>query len=323
MTSTDPRHDQRPLGQTGLSVSRLSLGTARWRSTGDRTASADDRRRLFERVTRGTGADRQIAVIDTANSYGDSEQLIGGLIGECGGLPDRVLLQTKADRDFGSGDFSGARMRRSLQESLDRLGLTSLPMVYIHDPENADWDSAMATDGPVAALVHARDQGLIDHLGLSGGSVGLMERYLRTGLFESLITHMRYTLVDRSADRLLTVAAELGIGVFNAAPYGGGLLTRWPATTRRYAYGDGDPELLAAADAMGRLCADHRIPLAAAALQFSLRDPRITSTIVGMLTVADLDATIGLAAMELPAALWTELDQLLPPRRTWQDADEL
>jgi D-threo-aldose 1-dehydrogenase len=151
--------------------------------------------------------------------------------------------------------------------------------------------------------------------------VGLLTRFLATGHFEALITHNRYTLVDRSADPLLDLAAAHGLGVLNAAPYGGGMLTRWPVDRSRYAYGEAPAALVGAANEMGRLCAEAAVPLAAAALQFSTREPRITSTIVGMRTVADLEASIELDEVTIPDELWAALLAVPLDPSTWQDAD--
>lgn len=304
----------RPFGATGLRVPPITIGTARWRDGPGRVAPAAHTDAL---LTSLTDANRPV-VLDTANSYGNSEQRIGDFYASREGVPGHVLIQTKADRDFTTGDFSGARMRRSLQESCDRLRLPALPMVYIHDPENTSWDHAMAADGPVAALIEAREEGLIEHLGLSGGTVDVMERYVRTGHFEALITHMRWTLVDRSADALLSAAHERGMGVMNAAPYGGGLLTQYPAATSRYAYGEAAPEVAAAADSIGRACADHGIPIAAAALQFSARDNRIDSTIVGVLEQNDWNATSELLRVAVPQSVWDTVEAVLPPASLWQ-----
>lgn len=304
----------RSFGRTGLVVPPISIGTARWRDGTARVAGADLTDAMLSSLT---DADQPI-VLDTANSYGNSEQRIGDFYASRGGVPEHVLIQTKADRDFTTGDFSGARMRRSLQESCDRLQLPTLPMVYIHDPENTSWDEAMATDGPVAALIEARDAGIIGHLGLSGGTVDVMERYVRTGHFEAVISHMRWTLVDRSADALFSAAQERGMGIMNAAPYGGGLLAQYPPVTSRYAYGEAAPDVASAADSIGRACAELDIPLAAVALQFSARDERIHSTIVGVLEQEDWDATSELLEVEVPQTVWDVVEAVLPPESVWQ-----
>jgi D-threo-aldose 1-dehydrogenase len=261
-----------------------------------------------------------VRFLDTSNNYGlgESERRIGRAIREYGGLPDDFVLQTKADRDMQTGDFSAARMRRSLEESIERLGLERLPLVYLHDPENTTWNESMADDGPVAALVQARDEGLVGHLGISGGPVKLLARYVETDIFEALITHNRFTLVDRSADALLSLAAGRGLGVINASPYGGGLLTRWPVTDSWYAYDKAPPALMDAANSFGALCNEFGVPLAAAALQWSVRDSRITSTIIGMNTLRDLSATDELLEVAIPPELWAAFEAVPLDATTWQ-----
>ena len=311
----------RELGTTGIEVTRLCAGAAAW-SPPDHPHGGSE---PAESAALAGALFRSDVVryLDTSNNYGDgeSERRIGSAIRAAGGIPPGFVVQTKADRDMATGDFSGSRMRASIAESLGRLGLASLPVVFLHDPENTTWERAMADDGPVAALVSAREEGLIGHLGLSGGPVGLLTRLLETGHFEAVITHNRYTLVDRTADPLLDLAAAHGLGVLNAAPYGGGMLTSWPVGRTRYAYGEAPTTLIAAANEMGELCADAGVPFAAAALQFSTRDPRITSTIVGMRTVGDLEASIELDAIEVPEELWAALLAVPLDPSSWQDAE--
>jgi D-threo-aldose 1-dehydrogenase len=149
------------------------------------------------------------------------------------------------------------------------------------------------------------------------GPVELMARYLRTGAFDALITHNRWTLVDRSAGALLDEAVSLGIGVVNGAPFGGGTLAKGTAESDKYAYRPATPEVLGRIRAMEQACAHHGVPLAAAALQFSLRDPRITSTIVGISTPDRLEQTVRIATRDVPDDLWAELAPLAAPRADW------
>ena len=109
------------------------------------------------------------------------------------------------------------------------------------------------------------------------------------------------------------MASRRGIGVLNAAPYGSGLLAKGPEVYPRYAYSDAPEELVARARAINDVCRDYEVPLGAAALQFSLRDPRITSTIVGMTRPERIQETLDLAAWPIPDELWNRLEALAGP----------
>jgi D-threo-aldose 1-dehydrogenase len=308
----------RPLGRTGLQVTALCVGGS---PLGNMSAlygyevSTERALRTLRAVLAGP-----INFLDTSNNYGDgeSERRIGAALREAGGLPDGFVLATKVDR-AASGDFSGARVRRSLQESLDRLGLERLALVYLHDPEHISFEDGVAPGGPVQALVELQREGLIDHLGVAGGPIDLMRRYIRTGAFEVVITHNRFTLVDRSAEPLLDEARELDVAVVNAAPFGGGVLAKGPAAVRDYAYGPAHPDVMARIEAMDAACARHDVPLAAAALQFSLGEPRVASTIVGISAPERVEETVALARWPIPAGLWDELLALVPAREVWLD----
>jgi D-threo-aldose 1-dehydrogenase len=250
--------------------------------------------------------------LDTAASYGDgeSERRIGEVLKRRGGLPEGVVLATKADRDLQTGDFSGDQMRRSVERSLKLLGLDRLQLCYLHDPEHERFEHMMAPGGPVEVLRDLRDEGVIEHLGVAGGPIDMEIRYVETGLFEAVITHNRYTLVDRSAEPLLDVAAERGVALLNAAPYGSGILAKGPDAYARYAYEEAPQEMVERVRAMQEACREFGVSLAAAALQFSVRDPRVASTIVGISRPERIDQTVDLAAESISEELWERLDRL-------------
>src|ERR671920_179666 len=180
---------RRALGGTGLSVSPLCVGCA---PLGDMPETFDfsvDEERAAE--TLGAVFGSPINFLDTAASYGDgeSERRIGELLGEMGGLPEGVVLATKADRDLTSGDFSGERMRRSVERSLRLLGMDRLQLVYLHDPEHESFEHMISDGGPVEALADLKEEGVIQHLGVAGGPIDLMIRFVETDLFEAVITH--------------------------------------------------------------------------------------------------------------------------------------
>ena len=133
-----------------------------------------------------------------------------------------------------------------------------------------------------------------------------------------ILSHNRFTLVDRGADELFTRAVDLGVGVLNAAVYGGGILAR-PGTSTKYSYKPASPELLQTIADMDAVCARAGIDLATAALQFSLRDPRIDATVVGITSESRIASLIASAGVLIPDAVWDELEQLVPPASTWLD----
>jgi D-threo-aldose 1-dehydrogenase len=308
----------RQLGATALEVTELCMGTSPLASMPQLYGYPVSAERAVATVE--AVLDSDIRFIDTSNGYGEdgeAERRIGAAIAARGGLPAGVVLATKVDPDPVTGDFSGERVFASYAESLDRLGVDRVPLLYLHDPERIPFETAVEAGGPVDALVSLRARGLVDHIGVAGGPVGLMRRYLDTGLFDVVLNHNRYTLVDRSAEELFAFARQHGIGVVNAAPYGGGMLAKGPDVQSNYGYGERPGALAAAVRAMAEVCAAHGVPLPAAALQFSLRSPLIDSTVVGVSSPQRVAQTLGYASWDIPEALWAELDDLVPPSQTW------
>jgi len=250
--------------------------------------------------------------LDTAASYGDgeSERRIGIILGELGKLPPGFVLATKADRAMQTGIFTGTQMRRSVERSLRLLGLEQLQLVYLHDPEHISFEDAMQTGGPVETLQQCKEEGLIAHLGVAGGPIDMMIRFVETGHFEAAISHNRFTLLNRAAEPLWEICARLGVAALNAAPYGSGILAKGPRAYPRYMYNQASPDLLRRAGQMEEVCKRSGLPLAAAALQFSLRDARIVSTIVGITRPERLTETLALAQQPIADELWAELDSI-------------
>src|SRR3989440_7241564 len=228
--------------------------------------------------------DSPINFIDTAASYGDgeSERRIGIVLRELGGLPQGMVLATKADRDLHSGDFSGGQMRRSVERSLQLLGLNQVQLLYMHDPEHTTFEQAMSAGGPVVTLQRCQQEGLIAHLGVAGGPIDLMRRFVETGIFEAAISHNRYTLLNTEADAFWDVCLNYGGAAVNAAPYGSGILAKGAGAYPRYMYQDSRRSKLTRARQMEAICKRYGVPLAAAVMQFSFRVPRVTSAILSV-----------------------------------------
>jgi len=308
---------KRALGRTGLTVTPVCIGGGPLGGMPDLFHYDTPAERGVQTVLRTFAG--PFNFLDTAAAYsdGESERRIGEAIARAGGLPEGFVLATKVDRDTTTGEYSGAQVRRSIEGSLERLGVDHVPLLHLHDPEHISFEDGVAPGGPLEELVRIRDEGLAAHLGVAGGPVALMSRYLRTGAFDALITHNRWTLVDRCANDLIDEAVELGVGVINAAAFGSGILARGTGASRDYAYRPAGEEVLTRIRRMEELCSKADVPLGAAALQFSLRDQRITSTIVGISRPERVEETATLAAWPVPEDLWPELEALAAPPETW------
>lgn len=254
--------------------------------------------------------EQQNCFIDTSRNYGmgRSEARLGTVIRELGGLPEGCVLATKLDRDMETNRFDAARARQSMEESLDILGVDRLHILHLHDPEySADLSDVVGTGGALDELFKMKEEGLVDAVGLAMGNVPLMTRILTDWEFDALINHNRFTLLNRGVDSMYDDAHARGIAIFNAAPYAGGVLAKGSSVTRKITYQDATDEQLSPVRALEEVCARHGVPMGVAALQFSLRDPRITSTIIGVSKSGRVQQTLDWATMPTPSKLWDEL----------------
>jgi D-threo-aldose 1-dehydrogenase len=144
-----------------------------------------------------------------------------------------------------------------------------------------------------------------------------MRDFIATGEFAAVLNHNRFTLVDRSAEPLMDDACERGVAFLNGAPYGGGILVKGPDAQPKYAYRPASEKVAGAVRAMQEACASCGVPLAAAALQFSVRDPRVTSTVVGVSEPSRIAEITELTQARIPDVLWQQLGALAAPPELW------
>lgn len=296
-----------PFGNTGIEVTRICVGAAPIGGMpyGDKHLSEEEAIKTLIHILRSS-----IRFLDTASLYGESERRIGKASREFGGLPEDFIIATKADRDPQTGDFSAEQVKRSVNKSQELLGFGQLPIVYLHDPElsSFSFEQVMSSTGPVVQLQRLKEEGMIRCIGISGGPVEMMSRYIGTGAFDAVITHNRFTLLDKSAQILIDNAADKGLAVVNAAIYNGGILAKGADGFPYYVYETATKDVIERVKRLEELCHDFNISLPAVALQFSLRNPRITSTVIGISTPQEVDQTLALSKIEIPAELWEELE---------------
>src|SRR3954470_9276871 len=270
-------------GRMKLDVTKICFGTSSLSSMPDTYGYEVSPERAHETVR--AIFDSPINFLDTSRIYGfgRSEARIGDVIRERGGLPKNFVLSTKLDRDPKTNRFDAAQARRSLEESLQALGADRIQLLHLHDPEHAtSLAEITGPDGALPALIKMKEDGLCDAIGLAAGTLDVMMPLLRDWDFDALITHNRLPRVNRNASPMLDFAASKGIAVLNAAPYAGGVLAKGTDSFKRYVYQEATSEMLDPVRRVEATCAKHGVPPGAAALQFSLRDPRITSTICGV-----------------------------------------
>lgn len=200
-------------------------------------------------------------------------------------------------------DFSAGGIRASLEESLERLGLERVDVVYLHDPDEHDLAADLATGIPAVAAL--RDEGLVDAVGIGSKSAEALTAAVRAGGLDLAMVAGRYTLLEQ-ADGLVAACREAGVGIVAAAVFNSGLLAT-PRPGGRYEYGAVPAELLARAERIADVCERHGVTLPEAALQFPLREPAVRSVVVGAASPVQVRENVRRMQVEIPAALWDEL----------------
>lgn len=299
------------IGNTGLKVTDLCFGTSALGDMPDTYGYAVDEERA--RATINAIFDGPVNFLDTSRNYGlgRSEERVGAVIRERGGLPEGFVVSTKLDRDFDTGRLDADRARRSLEESLDALSLDRVQILHLHDPEHAaNLDDITRSGGALDELFKMKEEGLADAVGLAMGTIDLMFPLLRERPFDALISHNRYTLLNRQANEMFDYAHNAGIAIFNAAPYAGGVLAKGSAVMPKVTYQDATEEALEPVRRVEKICAEHDLAPAAAALQFSMNDPRITSTIVGVSKAERVHQSIAFSKQPISETAQAELARL-------------
>jgi D-threo-aldose 1-dehydrogenase len=200
-------------------------------------------------------------------------------------------------------DYSYDATMRSIEESLQRTGLDRFGIGFIHDPDD-HLDAAMA--GAYRALDRLRADGTIAAIGASSNHSQPLVHLADAGSFDCFLLAGRYSLLDQGALRdLLPMALERGISVIIGGVFNSGLLAE-PVAKPFFDYAPASQERLAQAHQLDQVCRRHGVSLKAAAVQFPYGHPAVTSALVGVASVAELEEDVRLASTPIPAELWEE-----------------
>jgi D-threo-aldose 1-dehydrogenase len=201
-------------------------------------------------------------------------------------------------------DVSRDGVRRSLEESLERLGLDRVDILYLHDPDVSGVPDAVATG--VAALVELREEGVVTAVGIGSNSAATIADAFRTTDMDLAMLAGRYSLLEHDVDDVFAAAGSRSIvaaGIFNS----GLLAHRRPPETATYDYRQVPQAVLERARALATAAEAHGATLPQAALAFPLRNGQVASEVVGMSSPEQVAEDIGLHGTPVPAALWREL----------------
>jgi D-threo-aldose 1-dehydrogenase len=208
------------------------------------------------------------------------------------------------DRD--TWDMSRDGVLRSIEESLERLGLDRVDIVFIHDPDVQDlWKPAI--DEAFPALADLRSQGVIGAIGAGMNQSAMLARFVREGDMDVLLLAGRYTILDQEGlDDLLPLCDERGVRIVIGGIMNSGILAD-PRPGARFNYADAPPALVERAGRIRAVCERHGVTIKDAAIQFPLAHPAVVSVAAGVRTAAHLDDYPRAMARSIPAALWEEL----------------
>ncbi|HEU5222793.1 MAG TPA: aldo/keto reductase [Candidatus Lumbricidophila sp.] len=204
-------------------------------------------------------------------------------------------------------DPTEAGIRRSLDDSLERLGLDRVDVLFLHDPDDYDLDAGIREALP--ALVKLRDEGIVKAIGVGVNSVATAARCVREGDLDVVMLAGRYTLLEQPAlEEFFPVCEARGVRLVDAAVFNSGLLaTSNPGADAHYNYSTVPADVLARAQALAEACREFGVELPAAALQFPGRHPLVATVVVGTANANSVRENVANMRADIPEALWAAL----------------
>jgi D-threo-aldose 1-dehydrogenase len=326
---------QRKITNRGLEVTALGLGCAAFGGLYRDAPLAD------AHATLAAAWDRGIRYFDVAPMYGlgRAEHILGDFLRETASPSGEAVVSTKAGRlmvsprpgraaksapknPFDSGwvnglnfvevfDYSRDGILRSFDDSQQRLGRPEIDLVFLHDigrvthgdRNDAHWKDLQS--GGFRALEELRAAGVIKGFGLGVNEAPVIEAAMEETDLDCCLLAGRYTLLDRDGAELLDKAARRGVAIIAGGVFNSGVLAGGDA---KFNYVDAPPEVLQRVRRLQDVCARHAVPLGAAAIQFPLRHPGVTSVVVGARTARTINQSADWFETPIPDALWADIE---------------
>ncbi|TCO48848.1 aldo/keto reductase [Actinocrispum wychmicini] len=309
------------LGDTAVDVTTFGFGAAGIGNLYTTVSDAD------AEATLQAAWDAGVRYFDTAPHYGLglSERRLGKFLA---GLPRAsFVVSTKVGRllepivadglDLANGfavprshrrvwDFSADGIKRSVESSLERLGLDRVDVLLLHDPDD-HWETA-AGEG-FSTLASLRSQGVVGAVGVGMNQWQMPARFIRETSIDVVMLAGRYTLLEQTAaTEFLPLCAERGVSVLAAGVFNSGLLARAQIQDNaKYNYVEAPRELVDRAQRIASVCAQYDVTLPQAAVQFVLRDPSVASVVLGVKSAAQVERNARLFTEPVPGQLWDDL----------------
>lgn len=317
------------IGDTGVEVPRLGLGTAPLSGMV-----------LGDGLYGGTAHEEAVSIIDRAYelgiSYVDTAPLYGvgraearvGKSAYIGANRDSFVISTKIGRVLnpvaggmsieddpdGIGELEAVNswtrddVHRSIEESLVRLNLDRIDIIYVHDPDVEAYGENQAVNEAFPALIELREQGVIKAIGCGMNEWQMPLNFIQRFDLDIILLAGRYTLLDHSGlSEFLPVCVERKVKITVGGPYNSGILARDLSKPVTFDYEQAPGHLIGRARRLTEICSAHNVDLKAAALQFVLAHPAVATAIPGAQSVAELEQNIAMVRQDIPAAVWSDM----------------
>lgn len=298
--------DYREIGKTGMRVSCLSFGASSLGGVFRGIRESEAIEAVF------TAIDLGLNFIDVSPYYGHykAETVLGKALKE---LPrDKYYLSTKVGRYGENGvntwDYSGKRAKESVYESMERLNVDHIDLINVHDIEFADLKQVAEETLP--ALAELKSEGVVSHAGITDLQLENLKwviEHTPEGMVESVLNFCHYCLCDDKLADFLSFFEERNIGVINASPLSMGLLSSRGAP-------DWHPAPKGLADACRRaaeFCAQEGYPIEKLAMQFSVSNPRIASTLFSSANPANVKKNVEYVESTIDWALVDKVKEII------------